>query len=438
MKVSVIGTGYVGLVTGACLAELGMNVLCMDTDQAKIKKLKSGIVPIYEPGLNEIIAKNTSENKLNFTTDFKETIAHGEVIFIAVGTPTLEDDTSDLQYVFSAANEIATYMNSYKVIVTKSTVPVNTGLCIKKTIRDLLDKQNKSIDFDVVSNPEFLREGTAVNDFMKPDRIVIGAQSTKAIQIMKSIYSTQMNLKIPLITTNIETSEMIKYAANAFLSAKISFINEIANLCDLCNADISIVAAAMGLDKRIGPEFLNAGPGYGGSCFPKDTKALIGIGKNLGYVPLMIESTIEVNDNQPKIMVEKLKKLLFNIDNKVITILGVAFKPETDDIREAPAIKIIKQLLQNGCNIKAYDPEALENLKKFYPDLNIEYCRDAYSACTGSDCIVLVTDWAEFKSLDFTKIKSLINTPALLDLRNIYNADYIKSLGFVYEGVGRK
>jgi UDPglucose 6-dehydrogenase len=438
MNIAVIGTGYVGLVTGSCLAQLGMNVICMDIDEDKIEKLKNGIVSIYEPGLEEIIRENINSERLNFTTSIKEAVDHAKVIFIAVGTPPRQDDSADLQHVYQAAQEIAKHMQDYKVIVNKSTVPIGTGHLIKKEIENILQQRNTTFGFDVVSNPEFLREGTAVKDFLKPDRIVIGAESEISLNLMKKIYSVQIQLDIPIVVTNLETAEMVKYAANAFLATKISYINEIADMCDLCNADISVVSNAMGLDNRIGPKFLNPGPGYGGSCFPKDTKALVKIGKKLGYVPKIIESTVEVNDNQSMIMVDKIKNTIGSLQNKVITILGIAFKPETDDIREAPAINIIKILLENGVKIKAFDPEAMENAKKTHPELDIEYCSEVYSACEDSDCIVLITEWQDFMNLDFSKLKSIVRTPVFIDLRNAYKPSYVKNLGFLYKGVGRK
>lgn len=438
MNIAVIGTGYVGLVTGGCLAQLGMNVICMDIDKEKIEKLKNGVIPIYEPGLEEIIKENLISKRLVFTTSIEEAVAHGKVIFIAVGTPPQQDDSADLKYVYQAARDIAKHMEDYKVIVNKSTVPIGTGLLVKSEIESILKQRDKTFGFDVVSNPEFLREGTAVKDFLKPDRIIIGAESEISLNFMKKIYDVQIQLDIPIIVTNLETAEMIKYAANAFLATKISYINEIADMCDLCNADVRVVSVAMGLDNRIGPKFLNPGPGYGGSCFPKDTKALVKIGKDLGYLPKIIESVVEVNDNQSMIMFKKIKSAIGNLENKVITILGIAFKPETDDIREAPAISIIKILLENGVKIKAFDPEAMENAKKIHPDLAIEYYSDMYSACENSDCIVLVTEWKDFLNLDFLKLKSIVRTPIFVDLRNAYVPSYVKNLGFLYRGVGRK
>lgn len=437
MNIAVIGAGYVGLVTGGCLAQQGMNIICMDSDEDKIKKLKNGIVPIYEPELENIIRVNYSSRRLDFTTSIKEAVNHAEVVFIAVGTPPLQDASVDLEYVHRAVREIACHMENYKVIVCKSTVPVGTGQWIISEINTVLQQRGKAISFDVVSNPEFLREGTAVKDFFKPDRIVIGAEREAAINIMKNVYILQAQLDIPIVVTNIETAEMIKYASNAFLATKISYINEIADMCDFCNADIGVISNAMGLDSRIGPEFLSPGPGYGGSCFPKDTKELVNMGKNLGYTPMIIKSTVEVNNNQPGIMFQKIKSTIGDFENKTITVLGIAFKPETDDIREAPAISIIKMLLDNRAKVKTFDPKAMENAQKAYTDYSIEYCSDVYSACEDSDCIVLVTEWKDFKSLDFSRLKSIVRTPVFIDLRNVYESSYVKNFGFLYKGVGR-
>lgn len=437
MNISVIGTGYVGLVTGACLAELGMNVLCMDTDEYKIDKLKKNIIPMYEPGLEKIIEDNTKKQKLSFTSCVKEAVDFADVIFIAVGTPTKEDDSADLRYVFAAVTEIANFMTSNKIIVTKSTVPVKTGQKIKALVKNILTNRSIDLDFDVVSNPEFLREGTAVEDFMKPDRIVVGGESKNSISIMSKIYEPLIKQGIPFIETNLETSEIIKYASNAFLATKISFINEIANICELCNADVTIVAKAMGLDNRIGSKFLNAGPGYGGSCFPKDTRALLNTGKSIGYTPQIVKATVDVNNDQIKIILKKVQKVVGSTEGKKITILGAAFKPETDDIRESPSISVIKSLLDMNVSIKLYDPKAMENLKLCYPELNIEYCSDLYSACEGSDAVILITEWDEFKYINFSKLRTIVHTHIFIDLRNVYEPNHVKSYGFIYEGVGR-
>lgn len=376
--------------------------------------------------------------KTLFTDNMKKAVDFGEAIFIAVGTPQDENDSADLKYIFAAASEIANSMEGYRVIITKSTVPVGTGSKIKNKIREALDQQEKNIPFDVVSNPEFLREGSAIKDFIKPDRIVLGVETDRAEALMKKLYAAQILLDIPVIVTDIETAEMVKYASNAFLAAKISYINEIANICDLCNADISTVVLAMGLDKRINPSFLRPGPGYGGSCFPKDTKALLHFGRNLGYSPKLIEGVIDVNNTQRIIMFNKIRNALGDLAGKTITILGISFKPGTDDIREAPSIPIIKLLLEAGALVVAYDPAAMENMRLQFPKLNVACCEDIYSACTGSDCVVLMTEWKEFCELDFERLHAIMRTPIFIDLRNIYDPAYVKNFGFYYRGVGKK
>lgn len=438
MNITVIGTGYVGLVTGVCLSWLGFNVMCMDIDKEKILKLNNGIVPIYEPGLEEILKECIKTERLFFTDNMKKAVDFGEVIFIAVGTPSDENDSADLKYVFKAAEEIANCMDEYKIIINKSTVPVGTGSKVKNKVTEVLELLGKSIPFDIVSNPEFLREGSAIKDFIKPDRIVIGLETERAESLMKRVYAVQMLLDIPVIFTNIETSEMIKYASNAFLATKISYINEIANICDLCNADISVVAKAMGLDQRINPSFLKPGPGYGGSCFPKDTKALIHFGKSMGYTPKIIEEVVNVNISQSVMMYEKIKAALGDLNGKVVTILGISFKPGTDDIRETPSIPIIKLLSEDGAKVLAYDPVAMNNAKLQFPELNVFYKDDLYSACMDSDCVVLVTEWKEFCELDFALLKSIMKTLIFIDLRNIYDPTYVKNFGFYYRGVGKK
>lgn len=440
MRIAVVGTGYVGLVTGACLAEFGMFVTCVDIDKKKIENLKKGVIPIYEPGLDEIVEKNYKAGRLNFTTDISEAVKNNLVIFIAVGTPPREDGSCDLKYVDQVAQEIAYNMNGYKVIVNKSTVPVGTGQRVKKIVKDIVGDKFR---FDVVSNPEFLREGAAVNDFMRPDRIVIGAESDEACAIMKDIYSAHYLNESPFVITNLETAEMIKYASNAFLAMKITYINEIANLCDLVGADVHKVAKAMGMDGRISPKFLHPGPGYGGSCFPKDTNALSHIAKEYGYDFQTINSVIEVNERQKLRMVDKIAKLL-NIDlssekpfsGKTITILGLSFKPNTDDVRESPSIVIIEKLIEYGAKIKAFDPVAMENAKEIFGK-KISYAEDEYTACKDSHCLVIVTEWNQFRKLEMEKVKSLLAEPNLADLRNIYEPEKMKRMGFNYTCVGR-
>ncbi|MGA1862414.1 UDP-glucose/GDP-mannose dehydrogenase family protein [Deferribacter thermophilus] len=439
MRIAVVGTGYVGLVTGACLAEFGMFVTCVDIDKEKIEMLNNGKIPIYEPGLDVIVEKNRKAGRLKFTTDLAEAVRNNLVIFIAVGTPPKEDGSADLTYVENVARDIAKNMNGYKVVVNKSTVPVWTGQRVKKIIKDIVGDKFR---FDVVSNPEFLREGAAVNDFMRPDRIVIGAESDEAVAIMKDIYSAHYLGEAPFVVTNIETAEMIKYASNAFLALKITFINEIANLCDLVGADVHKVAKAMGMDGRISPKFLHPGPGYGGSCFPKDTLALCHIAKEYGYNINVVEAAIEANEKQKLLMVDKIMSLLNRKKEKgalegfVITILGLSFKPNTDDMRESPSIVIIKELLKYGAKIKAYDPIAMENAKKIFGE-NIEYCQDEYSAVENSDCLVIVTEWNQFRKLDMERIKKLMKSHNLADLRNIYEPKKMRDLGFNYTCVGR-
>ena len=439
MNISIIGTGYVGLVTGACLASMGMGVLCCDTDEEKITNLKKGILPIFEPCLGNLV-NNCLKNlkRLDFTTDMKRTVAFSDIIFITVNTPTLEENKCDLSHVFEAAREIARHMTCYKVVVNKSTVPVGTGQKVKKEILSILAEQNKQLKFDVVSNPEFLKEGSAVYDFINPERIVIGAESDQAVHVIKDVYQEQILYNIPLVVTDIETAEMVKYASNAFLAAKISFINEIANICELCDADIFGVTRGMGLDSRIGSRFLSPGPGFGGSCFPKDIRALTGLSREYGYIPQLLESVIEVNNRQKERMVEKIENVLGNLEGSRIALLGLAFKPETDDIRESPSLAILSALLDRKAVVRVYDPQAMQNMKKEHPEMDLKYCKDVYSACYHSDCIVLVTDWKEFGRLDFKKLKALVRKPNFLDLRNLYEPDFVRSFGFHYKGVGRK
>jgi UDPglucose 6-dehydrogenase len=435
--IAVIGTGYVGLVGGACLSEFGMNVICVDKDIDKINGLKMGIIPIYEPGIEAIIKKNQASGRLKFTVDIKYAVESSEVIFLAVGTPPLEDGSADLQYILAAAMEIGENINDYKVIVDKSTVPVGTGQKVKNVIKEAIKKRNANFEFDVVSNPEFLREGAAIRDFMHPDRIIIGAESERAIDSMKSIYNVLYLIDTPFVVTNLETAEMIKYASNAFLATKISFMNEIANLSELVGADVHHVAKAMGLDGRIGNKFLHPGPGYGGSCFPKDSMALAKIADDVGYDFEIIKSVVRVNKNQKSRMVAKIERHLKGLEGKQVGILGLSFKPETDDLREAPSITIIRELLDKGSKVKVYDPVAMENMKKLY-GFNIEYCCDEYEACTDSDCVVLLTEWNQFRRLNLDKIKDMLKNPVFLDLRNVYEPEEMNKRGFIYEGVGRK
>jgi len=433
MHIAVIGTGYVGLVTGACFAEFGVYVTCMDKDIKKIEKLNEGIVPFYEPGLEDIVKRNLKEGRLKFTNNIEEAVENALVIFIAVGTPPRGDGSADLKYVEEVAEEIAKNMKSYKVIVTKSTVPVGTGFKIKEIIRKNI---NGSIEFDIASNPEFLREGSAVEDFVRPNRVVIGAESPQAIAIMKDLYRPLYLLETPFVITNITTAELIKYATNSFLATKISFINEISALCEVVGADVNVVAKAMGLDGRIGAKFLHAGVGFGGSCFPKDTRALVKIAEEKGVNLEIVKAAINANERQKNRIIEKIiKSFDNNLKGEIIGILGLSFKPNTDDIREAPSISIIQSLIKAGAEIKAYDPAAMNNAKDLLPQ--VKYCSDAYSVAEDASALVVVTEWNQFRNLDFERIKSLMKGNLLFDLRNIYEPSKMKNLGFKYYGVGR-
>jgi UDPglucose 6-dehydrogenase len=429
MNIAIIGTGYVGSVTGACLAKIGHKVINLDIDQEKIDLYKSGKVPIYEPGLGKLILEEQKNKRLFFSTSYKDTIPNSEVIFIAVGTPSRKDGKADLTYVEAAAKEIAKNMNGYKVIVNKSTVPVGTAQKIEK----IISKYYKG-KFDVVSNPEFLREGSAVKDFLKPDRIVFGTRTNRARDIMLGVYEP---IDYPKVTTTVESSEMTKYASNAFLATKISFINEIANVCEKVGADVEDVARGMGMDKRIGMDFLKAGIGYGGSCFPKDVNALDQIAGTKGYDFKLIKSVIEVNNRQRTLIIYKLEDLFDNLKERRVCILGLAFKKDTDDIRESAAIDIIKMLSDIGAKITTYDPEATENSKEALKDKNVEFCNDPYKAAVKAEALIIATDWTEFQKLDYKKIKKLMRKPNIIDGRNILDPEKMRKLGFKYSGVGR-
>jgi UDPglucose 6-dehydrogenase len=432
MNICIIGTGYVGLVTGACLAEFGTHLTCVDNDTRKIDLLRQGKIPIYEPGLETLVAKGTKEGRLRFSSNLDEGIKSSLVIFIAVGTPPREDGSADLRFIEEVAKEIACRMDGYKVIVTKSTVPVGTARRLKELIQK---EQPKPIPFDIVSNPEFLREGSAVEDFMRPDRIVIGAESDQAMAIMKDIYSVLYLIETPFILTSLESAEMIKYATNSFLATKVTFINEIANLCEKVGADVHHVAKAMGLDGRIGKKFLHPGPGYGGSCFPKDTRALSQIAREKGYTFRILDSVIQANEDQKKRMVAKIKEMVGDLRGKRIGILGLSFKPNTNDIRESSSIAIIRGLLEMGGMVKAFDPAAMEEAREILPE--VEYGRDAYDVAVGADALVLVTEWNQFRRLDLLRIKGLLKNPIFIDLRNVYDPAHMRRLGFHYCGVGR-
>jgi len=405
MHIAVIGSGYVGLVTGACFAEFGVDVTCVDVDEEKITRLKNGVMPIYEPGLEQLVAKNTQSGRLRFTTNVQEAIEQALVIFLAVGTPPQPDGSPDLSYVEAAAGSIADHMNDYKVVVTKSTVPIGTG----EHIRQLINERKKSrSNFGVVSNPEFLREGAAISDFMRPDRVVIGSRDEEAIAIMKDLYRPLYLIEAPFVITSLEAAELTKYAANAFLATKVSFINEIANLCEKIGCDVHDVARGIGMDKRIGSKFLHPGPGFGGSCFPKDTRALASVARHFGSDSLIVDAVIEVNKRQGNEMLGKIKRLVGEVKGKNIAVLGLAFKPETDDMREAPAVGIIRGLVNDGATIRAYDPVARAEAMKILPELT--YADDEYAAVDGADALVFVTEWNQFRALDMNRIRDLMKT----------------------------
>ncbi|HUL38548.1 MAG TPA: UDP-glucose/GDP-mannose dehydrogenase family protein [Thermodesulfobacteriota bacterium] len=432
MNICIVGTGYVGLVTGACLAEFGMNLICVDNDGPKIEFLRKGKVTILEPGLEDLVSKNMREGRLSFSTSIEEGVKSSLVIFIAVGTPSSDDGSADLQFVEDVAKEIARYMDGYKVVVVKSTVPVGTCRRLKQVIKD---HQVRPAPFDIVSNPEFQREGSAIEDFMRPDRVTIGAESEQAIAIMKDIYSALYLLETPFVITSLETAEMIKYAANAFLATKVSFINEIANLSEALGADVHDVARAIGLDGRIGKKFLHPGPGYGGSCFPKDTRALSKMANDKGYSFKILEAVIKVNDEQRKRMINKIVNKVGDPKGKTIGVLGLSFKPNTNDIRESSSIAIIQGLLTMGAKVKAFDPGAMEETKVVLPEIG--YGKDAYDVAEGADALVLATEWNQFRRLDLQRIKGLLKNPVFIDLRNVYDPEQMKRLGFNYCGVGR-
>jgi UDPglucose 6-dehydrogenase len=432
MHIAVIGSGYVGLVTGACLAEVGVDVTCVDVDKEKIARLSDGQIPIYEPGLEQLVAKNTQAGRLSFTTDIKTAVEQALVIFLAVGTPPKDDGSADLAYIETAARSIAEYMNGYKVIVTKSTVPVGTGEHLRSLIRE---HQKKPNNFGVVSNPEFLREGAAIDDFMRPDRVVIGSRDEEAIAIMRDLYRPLYLIETPFVITSLEAAEVIKYAANAFLATKISFINEIANLCDRIGCDVHDVARGIGMDRRIGSKFLHPGPGFGGSCFPKDTRALAAVARQFKSDSLIVDSVIEVNKRQREMMLPKIEKLVGDLSDKAVAVLGLSFKPETDDMREAPSIDIIHGLVKRGATVRAYDPVAAHEAKKVLPE--ITYAEDEYDAVTGADVLVFMTEWNQFRALDMERIRGLMRSPNIADLRNIYEPEAMRELGFDYVGVGR-
>lgn len=436
MRIVMIGTGYVGLVSGACFADFGHEVTCIDVDESKIAKLKNGEIPIYEPGLETLVKVNVAAGRLNFSTNYDPVVGEADAVFIAVGTPSSRrgDGYADLTYVYGAAKEIAKHLKKYTVIVDKSTVPVGTARQVARIIKET----NPRADFDVASNPEFLREGAAIADFMKPDRVVIGTESARAVEVMRAIYKPLYLLETPIVMTGIETAELTKYAANAYLATKISFINEVANICEEIGADVQDVATGIGLDGRIGKKFLHAGPGYGGSCFPKDTKAYMRTAQECGAPSRIVEVVVEVNASQKAKMVSKVRKALGGSEaGKTIGVLGLAFKPETDDMRDAAAITILSALAEKGAKILAHDPQAEEEAKKVLPE-DVIYCADPYAVCQRADAVILMTEWNEYRALDLERIKAAMNQPIFIDLRNVYEPKKMKEVGFKYWSVGRK
>jgi UDPglucose 6-dehydrogenase len=434
LNISILGAGYVGLVSGACFSEYGHHVYCIDKDIQRVKKLSSGKVPIYEPGLDDLVERNLSAGRLIFTTDCSAPVSQADVVFITVGTPSRHGDGhSDLSFVFAAAKEIAEYLQGFTVIVGKSTVPVGTAREVFRVIREA----NPKSDFAVASNPEFLREGSAIGDFMRPDRVIIGVEDSRAEEVLREVYRPLYLLETPMIATNLESAEMIKYASNAFLATKVSFINEIANLCESTGANVKDVARGMGLDGRIGPKFLHPGPGFGGSCFPKDLRALIKMFQDHGETGRIAEAVVQVNNAQKSRMIKKIRDGLGGTEaGKKIALLGLSFKPETDDMREAPALSIIPPLLDSGASIRAYDPQAMDEASSV---LNgIEPCENVYEACSDADAVVIMTEWNEFRSIDLNRLAATVAGRVLIDLRNIYDGDAVAKAGFKYIGVGVK
>jgi len=435
MHITMIGTGYVGLVSGTCFSEFGHDVVCVDQDAAKVEKLNNGEMPIFEPGLDALATSNVKAGRLTFTTELEGPVKAADAVFIAVGTPTNSDNThADLSHVYTAARDIAACMDGYTVVVTKSTVPVGTGQEIEKVIAET----RAEADFDVVSNPEFLREGSAINDFMRPDRVVIGTDSERARDVMKQLYRPLFLIETPILFTKLPTAELIKYAANAFLATKITFINEIADLCEAVDADVHDVARGIGLDGRIGSKFLHPGPGYGGSCFPKDTVALAHTARTAGHPLRIVEAVAAVNDERKERMADKIVTACGgSVDGKTVCVLGLTFKPNTDDMREAPSLSIVAGLIAAGATVRVFDPEGMDEAKKILDPDSVAWCEDAYDAATGADALTIVTEWNEFRALDMDRLKDLMTAPVMVDLRNIYNPDEMRAVGFDYTSVGR-
>ncbi len=437
MNIAIVGTGYVGLVTGTCFAEMGAHVTCVDVDAQKIQKLKDGIMPIYEPGLEELVKRNVGFERLKFTTDLTEVLDDVEVVFSAVGTPPDEDGSADLKYVLAVARQFGQNINKYTILVTKSTVPVGTAKKVKAAIQEELDKRGINVPFDVASNPEFLKEGAAIKDFMSPERVVVGTESKQAEEVLAKLYHPFLIQNFRVIFMDIPSAEMTKYAANAMLATRISFMNDIANLCERVGANVDNVRRGIGTDTRIGAKFLYAGCGYGGSCFPKDVKALVRTGKELGYPMKVIEAVEQVNDKQKSIVYDKLVAKLGDVKGKTIALLGLAFKPETDDMREAPALVVIEKLLQAGAILRVFDPIAMTECKRRIGDV-VTYCSDLYDAADGADALALMTEWRQFRMPSWNVIQKVMKGNVVVDGRNIYNREELESLGFVYTRIGEQ
>ena len=430
--ICMVGTGYVGLVTGACLADFGNRVICVDVDAKRIEMLRAGKIPFFEPLLDDLVLRNQKADRLDFTTELAPAVRQADVVFIAVGTPDRGDGHADLSALFKVVEDIAPNVNGYKLVVTKSTVPVGTGRKVQRKLAALLGSEAR---FDVASNPEFLREGSAIEDFMRPDRVVVGAESERAREMMQEVYRPLYLTETPLVMTNLETAELTKYASNAFLATKISYINEMANLCELYGADVKVLAKAMGLDRRIGGKFLHAGVGYGGSCFPKDTEALVRIGEAVGYDVQIVKSAIQVNHERSRVAVQKLEKLVGSLSGKTVCLLGLSFKPNTDDVREAPALKIAARLRAAGAKVRGFDPIAMERVRAMDPEIVL--CTDEWDALSGADAVVLCTEWNAFRTLDLGRLKETLRQPVILDCRNVYDRAKMEELGFRYDCFGR-
>ena len=432
MNICVVGSGYVGLVTGACLADFGVNVVGVDKDVAKVAALSRGKVPIYEPGLETLVQKNMEEGRLRFSTELGPAIEEAQAVFIAVGTPPKSDGSADLTFIREVATSIAQHLNGYKIIVTKSTVPIGTGKMIEAIVRDGAGSKHR---FAVVSNPEFLREGSAIEDFMHPDRVVIGTTDPRAAELMRDVYSPLAAADVPFIITDVETAELIKYASNGFLATKISFINEVAQICEAWGANVEVVAKGMGLDTRIGPKFLSAGPGFGGSCFPKDTRAVAQIARDQGQRFRIIEAVLEVNEATQKRMTEKVARALDGVAGKTVAVLGLSFKPNTDDIRDSPALPIVQGLIDGGATVRAFDPEAMDGCRPLFP--TAVFCDNAYEAAEGADALVIATEWNQFRKLELDRLHQRLRQPLVIDLRNLYEPEKMAAAGFRYISIGR-